>query len=162
AGVEAWPGEDVHHRRCRPGPRLLEDPLARPGMPSVHDQTGLPPRAGRWPQPPGGGRVHAGLEQERSLMPDGQRGNRRRLSLRNALLLTVAVSAALLSVIVYATGALNGLERQTIDTRFGIRGREGPGSKVAIVAVDQKSLRSIDERLPIRRSLYARLLDQLK
>ena len=95
-------------------------------------------------------------------MGEGRRGNRRRLSLRTTLLLAVAVSAALLSSIVYATGALNGLERKTIDARFGIRGAEPPGSRVAIVAVDQKSLRAIDERLPIRRILYAQLLDRLK
>lgn len=95
-------------------------------------------------------------------MPDDRSGNRRRLSPRNALLVAVAASAALLSVIVYAVGALDGLERQTIDARFAIRGKKPPGSKVAIVAVDQTSLRSIDERLPIRRALYAQLLDRLK
>ena len=85
-----------------------------------------------------------------------------RLSLRHALLAAVALAAALVSLISYETGALSGLERKTIDARFGIRGASAPGAAVAIVALDQNSLKTINERPPIPRSFYAHLLDRLR
>lgn len=86
----------------------------------------------------------------------------RRLPLRPALLSAVAVGAALLALISYETGALDGLERETIDARFGIRGDKAPGHGIVIVGLDQKSLAAFNERPPISRIHYARLLDRLQ
>jgi CHASE2 domain-containing sensor protein len=86
----------------------------------------------------------------------------RRLSLRHALLAAVALVAALISLISLATGALNGLELQSVDARFRIRGTQGPDKRIAIVALDQRSVKAIGAQLPIPRGLYARVLDRVR
>jgi CHASE2 domain-containing sensor protein len=85
----------------------------------------------------------------------------RRLSSRPGLLAAVAVGAALLALLSYESGALNGLERETIDARFDIRGGKTPSHGIVIVGVDQKTLTALNERPPISRTHYARLLDRL-
>lgn len=84
------------------------------------------------------------------------------LSRRPGLLSAVAVGAAFLALISYETGALDGLERETIDARFEIRGDKAPGHGIVIVGLDQKSLVAFNERPPISRVHYARLLDRLQ
>jgi CHASE2 domain-containing sensor protein len=86
---------------------------------------------------------------------------RRRFWLRHAMLAAAALGAALLALLSYETGALSGLERQSIDARFAIRGTQPPGNSIVIVAVDQRAIRAIHVRAPIPRGYYARLLDAL-
>jgi CHASE2 domain-containing sensor protein len=87
---------------------------------------------------------------------------RERLGLRQGLLLVAAVAAAGLAVISYEIGALSTLEGQAVDARFAIRGPEPPPRNIAIVAVDEKTLRAINARPPIPRIYYARALDKLR
>jgi CHASE2 domain-containing sensor protein len=53
------------------------------------------------------------------------------------------------------------LENATIDQRFGLRGKQDPDERIAIVQLDQRSLSQIGERPPIQRKYYAELLDRL-
>ncbi len=89
-----------------------------------------------------------------------------RVWLRHVLLATAASGAALLALITYETGAFNGLERQSVDARFSIRGPERPGHGIVIIGVDQKTLTAINARpvpgSPIPRIYYARLLDRVR
>jgi CHASE2 domain-containing sensor protein len=86
----------------------------------------------------------------------------RRLPLRAWLLSAVGVGAALIALIAHETGALDGFERETIDARFEIRGGKEPDNEIAIVGLDQQSLTAFNERPPISRIHYARLLDRLR
>ena len=83
------------------------------------------------------------------------------MPVRVVLLVGVAFSAGSIALLLRDTGVTIGLERQTIDARFVLRGPRPPGP-VAIVALDQKSLGSFNARPPIRRSYYAHLLDRLR
>jgi CHASE2 domain-containing sensor protein len=85
-----------------------------------------------------------------------------RLWLRHALLAAAALGAGALAVLFYETGALSGLERQTVDARFSIRGAQGPADGVVIVGVDQRTLTAINGRPPIPRRDYAQALDRLR
>jgi len=87
---------------------------------------------------------------------------RERLGLRQGLVLVAAVAAAGLAVISYEIGALTTLEGQAVDARFAIRGPEPPERNIAIVAVDEKTLKAINVRPPIPRIYYARALDKLR
>jgi CHASE2 domain-containing sensor protein len=81
--------------------------------------------------------------------------------LRHRLLAGVMLTAGLLAVITYATGAFSALERQTVDARFHVRGVEAPDDQIVIVAVDDNTLRTVNAVPPIPRVHYARLLDRL-
>jgi len=87
---------------------------------------------------------------------------RERLGLRHGLVLVAAVAAAGLAVTSYKIGALSALEGQAVDARFAIRGPEPPPRNIAIVAVDEKTLKAINVRPPIPRIYYARALDKLR
>jgi CHASE2 domain-containing sensor protein len=84
-----------------------------------------------------------------------------RLAPRTRLVAAVALAAGLLAVASYASGALDGLQRSTIDARFALRGAEAPGHHIVIVAVDAQTLASINVRSLIPRLYYARLIDRL-
>jgi CHASE2 domain-containing sensor protein len=87
---------------------------------------------------------------------------RARLWLRHVLLAGTAIVATILAFISYTAGALSGLERQSVDARFGIRGPLPPDGEIVIVAVDTRTLlarRASFARLP--RADFARLLDRL-
>ena len=88
-------------------------------------------------------------------------GLRSRLWLRHKLLAAAALGAGLLALGSYELGALSGLERQSIDARFSIRGTRPPRDGIVIVGLDERTLRAIEERPPIRRVYYAELLDRL-
>lgn len=87
---------------------------------------------------------------------------RERLGLRQGLVLAAAVAAAGLAVTSYETGTLSTLEGQSVNARFAIRGPEPPPRNIAIVAVDEKTLKAINVRPPIPRIYYARALDKLR
>src|SRR3954452_10335282 len=82
--------------------------------------------------------------------------------LRVWLHIGAALTATGLAAVAHYTGALNGPERTTVDARFGVRGPVAPDARIAIVALDQKSLRAFNVQLPIPRRRYAQLLDRVR
>src|SRR5438067_857623 len=136
AAAPAWPAEGGHHRRHGGlgGVQAVRLRDRRRSHPAVLGLSRGPSFAVQW----------------------------RRLSLRHGLLATVALLAAVAAVVSYATGALSALERDTVDTRFSMRGHQSPGHGIVIVALDTRTLNALNRRPPIPRSYYARLLDRLR
>ena len=98
-------------------------------------------------------------------MADPSRSRPRRRSLRrlrttlfcvNALVLTGVVLAA------YGIGVLDQPERDTLDTRFEVRGSEGAPSEVVVVAIDDVTFDELDLQWPFLRSLHGRAIDRLR
>ncbi len=81
---------------------------------------------------------------------------------RATMLAAAALVAGLIGFASHQAGALNGLERKTVDTRFAVRGSRSPDSRIAIVALDQRSYEAFGERPPISRTHFANLLDRLR
>jgi CHASE2 domain-containing sensor protein len=86
-------------------------------------------------------------------MPAGRRGSR-------LAVLAVAAIAAGLGLIGYAWHALGGLESNTVDARFALRGAHQP-SRLVVVAIDDKTFSDLNLSWPFRRSLHARAIDRL-
>jgi CHASE2 domain-containing sensor protein len=84
----------------------------------------------------------------------------RPVSARLRALASVAVLAFGVGLLVQATGALGGLERETLKARFDVRGPEPPDD-VAVVAVDAKSFNVLREQWPFPRSLHGRVVRRL-
>jgi CHASE2 domain-containing sensor protein/predicted Ser/Thr protein kinase len=81
---------------------------------------------------------------------------------RRTLLLAVVAAAAAVALVARGTGALDSLERKTVDARLHVRGDRRPARDIVIVSVDQKSLsqlRMAPDRIP--RTLHAALINQL-
>jgi CHASE2 domain-containing sensor protein len=94
------------------------------------------------------------------------RFERRRLEARARRLLhaLVAVSAVAIALTVYLWNPefVRRLELDSVDARFTIRGEKAPPSDMALVAVDDATLRefnAVDGRLP--RALHGRLIDRV-
>ena len=88
----------------------------------------------------------------------GRRARRRRSAGLGALV--VALLAFATGVALQLTGALDGLERETLKARFDVRGAKPPGD-VAVVAIDAKTFGDLDLQWPFPRSLHARVLRRL-
>jgi CHASE2 domain-containing sensor protein len=84
----------------------------------------------------------------------------RPLSQRARPLACVALIAFAVGAAVQATGALDGLERATLKTRFDIRGAERPDD-VVVVAIDAKSFDVLREQWPFPRSLHGKAIRRL-
>lgn len=69
--------------------------------------------------------------------------------------------SALLWTATYFGDALDVLELDTVDARFVVR-PDRPVDDVAVVAVDDVTLSDLNERWPFRRSLHARVIDELR
>src|SRR5437588_2129574 len=90
------------------------------------------------------------------------RRDRRR---RTVIFLSVGLAMSAFGVLVYALGVFNGLERQTIDSRFSIRGEQRPPAKIVFIAIDPDTLTKLGkhgEHWPIRRRWHARLIHLLE
>ena len=86
----------------------------------------------------------------------------RRLSLRNRLLILVAIGAAVLASAAYATSSLKSIELSTVNTRFSIRGPQLPGHHIVIVALDTPSLTALNAHPPaIPRAIFARVIQRI-
>jgi CHASE2 domain-containing sensor protein len=85
---------------------------------------------------------------------------RRPLSNRVRALGCVALVAFACGATVQATGALEGLERATVKTRFDVRGVERPDD-VLVVAIDAKTFDVLGEQWPFPRSLHGRVIRRL-
>ena len=78
------------------------------------------------------------------------------------LVAAVAGLVALFALILYATGVLNNVERQSVDERFSWRGAQSPGNDIVIVGIDQTTLQTLGTRPPLPRSDYAQVLDRVR
>ena len=76
-----------------------------------------------------------------------------------ALVLAGAV-AALAGTGALATGAFTGIEDDTVDARFAVRG-ERPPAELAVVAIDDVTFSSLRRQWPFPRSFYGRAIRRL-
>ena len=83
-------------------------------------------------------------------------GRRRRV----AFLLTAAIAAAI-GIATWATDAFRGIDLDTMDTRFSIRGDQSPPDDVVVVEIDDVTFSDLDEQWPFPRSLHGALIDRL-
>jgi adenylate cyclase len=74
----------------------------------------------------------------------------------NTLVLTGVVLAA------YGIGVLDQPERDTLDTRFQVRGSEAAPAEVVVVAIDDVTFNELGVRWPFPRSLHAKAIDRLR
>ena len=80
---------------------------------------------------------------------------------RSAGLALVSAALVLLVLTVFADNPLiRGLETATLDLRFRLRGVRPPGSQVAVILVDDRTLEDLG-RWPLSRALFARALAML-
>ena len=75
-------------------------------------------------------------------------------------LLLAAALASAAGLIARATGAMQWLERPTVDARFSLRGSVGPSHDVALVAIDENSV-AVLPRQPPPRQYDAKVIEQL-
>jgi CHASE2 domain-containing sensor protein len=75
-------------------------------------------------------------------------------------LLAVGLLAATAAIAIHATGVLNGLQRDSVDARFSLRGRQHSPADVVVVGIDNDSLGQLP-RYPFPRQLDARVLENL-
>jgi len=81
-------------------------------------------------------------------------------NLKVLLLTLVAFGATAIGVTLYATGVLDSLEGNTVDARFSTRGTQKPPANIAIVAVDNQTLKDLNS-FPFPRATYARLINNI-
>jgi response regulator RpfG family c-di-GMP phosphodiesterase len=76
--------------------------------------------------------------------------------------LTAAVVAALAACALQASGALNRVERDSVDVRFSIRGAQ-PAEGIVVVAIDEDTFTELDDAVwPFPRTRHARVVDRLR
>jgi adenylate cyclase len=77
-------------------------------------------------------------------------------------MLLVAVVAAAIGVVFYATGLLGTLEAQSVDARFAVRGTQSTPDEIVVVGIDDVTFSELPKvRWPYPRSLDARVIEQL-
>src|ERR1039458_2392311 len=81
---------------------------------------------------------------------------------KTALLVAVAVLAAGLGVLAYATQVFRRTELQTLDARFSIRGTQRTPSNIVLVQIDPGTLQKLRQRFPFPRAYEARVIDHLR
>jgi adenylate cyclase len=89
--------------------------------------------------------------------------DKRRQWLRTKLFLGVAIGATGLTLIAYAFhfGFFEGLEKQSIDMRFSMRGTTSTPTKLALVEVDADTFSGLRQRWPFNRTLHAKVIDRI-
>jgi CHASE2 domain-containing sensor protein len=75
-----------------------------------------------------------------------------------AKLAAVAVVSSLAALAADRTGIGEGLELESVDARFSIRGEQPPPADVVLVVVDEQTLDQLDLRWPFPRSRHARVI----
>ncbi len=78
-----------------------------------------------------------------------------------AAFLAVGLLAALIGVVAYETETFQGLEYESVDTRFSVRGDQTPSPEVAVVAIDDKTFSRLSLQWPFPRSVHGKLIDRL-
>jgi len=86
---------------------------------------------------------------------------RKRNLLRSALMASVAVLSVVVALVLYATDTFHGLELDTVDARFGVRGSEKAPDDLVVVGVDDKTLKALNVKWPYPRRVHAQLIDRL-
>ncbi len=81
---------------------------------------------------------------------------------REIALLLVVIAAAAISIVAYATHLMRGLELQSVDARFSVRGTQERPNDFAVVEVDDRTFSELGVQWPFPRSLHARLIDRLR
>ena len=79
---------------------------------------------------------------------------------RRQLLIVAAVGAAV-GLALWASDSLDGLELETVDARFGIRGEQSPPQDIVVLAIDDQSFSRLDERWPFSRFRHAKTIQRL-
>jgi adenylate cyclase len=74
----------------------------------------------------------------------------------------VGLGAVLLALLTYSFGILDEFDRQTVDTRFDLRGAQPPPSDVIVVKIDAVTFDQLQQQWPFPRSLYAKVLDRIR
>ena len=80
---------------------------------------------------------------------------------RRAAFVGVGLLAALVGVVSFSTSLFSGLELDTVDARFSVRGAEPPPDEVVVVEIDDETFSDLNEQWPFPRSLHARVIDEL-
>ena len=81
--------------------------------------------------------------------------------LRTALIIGVGVLLTGLGILAYATDAFQGLERDTLDTRFAIRDEDPPPEDLVVVEIDDVTFDELEIRWPFPRSLHGKVIDRI-
>ncbi|HVQ60290.1 MAG TPA: adenylate/guanylate cyclase domain-containing protein [Solirubrobacterales bacterium] len=81
---------------------------------------------------------------------------------RGRAMIFVAVAAAALGTIAYATHLMRALELQSVDARFSVRGAQEQPQELVVVQVDDRTFTELGVQWPFPRSLHARLIDRLR
>ena len=74
----------------------------------------------------------------------------------------VALGAVGLSLLTYSFSVLDNLDRQTVDTRFSIRGKQPPRKDVMVVKIDDVTFSELRQQWPFPRSMHAKVLDRVR
>src|SRR6267154_2289787 len=83
-----------------------------------------------------------------------------RRTLRDGVLALLVATGTLLFLTYNGSPVLRSLETESLDLRFRLRGTETPGSEIAIVLVDDRSLATLG-RWPLSRSLFTKAVEQV-
>jgi adenylate cyclase len=85
-----------------------------------------------------------------------------RWRLRVALFLAVGLGITGIWLVAYGANVFRGLDLDTVDWRFSIRGAEAPPRDIALVRIDDVTFNELQIRWPFRRTWHARVIDRLK
>ena len=81
---------------------------------------------------------------------------------RRSALIVVAVIASAIGILVWGVGLFSGVEQDSVDKRFSIRGPQEPNQKVTTVLIDAETFDQLNEQWPFPRSLHGNAIDRLR
>ncbi len=87
------------------------------------------------------------------------RGSTKRL--RTLLFVGVGVILTGVCVVAYATEAFDGLELDSVDARFSVRGDQKPPDDIVMVLIDDATFQDLSLRWPFPRDVHAKALDRV-
>jgi adenylate cyclase len=82
--------------------------------------------------------------------------------LRAALFLGIGLGMTGFVLVAYGAGVFNGLELDTVDTRFAVRGDRPAPREVIVVDIDDATFDDLDLQWPWRRALHGQVIDRLR
>jgi adenylate cyclase len=93
-------------------------------------------------------------------VPDRNRRSGARL--RFALFLGVGLAATGLGLLTYGTNVFRGLDLDTVDVRYSIRGEQDSPKGIVVVKIDDVTFDQLNTRWPFERRYHARLINKLR
>jgi adenylate cyclase len=81
---------------------------------------------------------------------------------RPALFIAVGLVGSLIALILYSTHLMRGVEFDSMDARFSLRGDQDPPDDIALVLIDDKTLDELKVRFPYPRSFHGRVINALR